>query len=119
MGETLTRVYNWSPSKTWVAAFRVARRFHRAVQFGDDLERALAFGVVEDVRGHHQLVGAGAADEIVETTPDRVRPADDGAAERIIENGAGVRIELRLEILDRWRHSATASGPVVQRRLLQ
>jgi len=33
---------------------------------GDDLERALALVVVEDVRGHHQLVGTGAGDKVVE-----------------------------------------------------
>ena len=64
------------------------------MQFGNDLERAFALGVVEDVGGDHQLVGAGPADEFVEAAPDRVGPANEGGAESIIENGACVRIEL-------------------------
>ena len=85
------------------------------MHFSDDLERAFALGVIEDVRGHHQLVRAGAADEIVEAAAHGVGTADDGATERVTEDGAGVRIELRLEILYRWRYSAATPGPVVQR----
>ena len=89
------------------------------MQFGQNLERSLAFGVVEDVRRHHQLVGAGAADEILDPAPHRVRAADHGAGEPVIEDRAGVGIEPRLEILDRRRQPAAPPGAVVQHRLLQ
>src|SRR5215469_782118 len=46
--------------------------------------------MIENVGGHHQLVGAGAADEIVEPAAHGVRSADDRAAERVIEDRAGV-----------------------------
>src|SRR5215813_7984318 len=85
----------------------------------DDLERPFPFGVVEDVCRHHQFVGAGPADEVLQAAANRIWPADDCAAERIVEDEPGVRIKLRLEVLDRRRHSAAPPHPVVERGLLQ
>src|SRR5215469_11333817 len=58
---------------------------HPAMHFRHDLERSFALGVIEDVGGNHQLVGAGPADEIIEAAPDRVRPADNGAGIRVMQ----------------------------------
>src|SRR5579862_7994427 len=71
---------------------------HSAVHLRDDLERALALGVVKDVGGDHQLVGAGLADEILEPLPHGVWPADDRAGLAVGEHRAGIGIELRIEI---------------------
>jgi hypothetical protein len=35
----------------------------------EDLERAFAFGVIKDIGGQHQTVGASAADEVIEDAP--------------------------------------------------
>jgi len=75
--------------------------------------------VIENVGSDHQLVGAGAADEIIEAAPRRIRPADDRASIRVMKDCARVMIEPCLEILERRRHPARPAEPVVQRRLLQ
>ena len=75
--------------------------------------------MVEDIPGHHQFLGAGAADELVEAAPHRVRAADHGGAERVAKDRARIRIEPRFEILDRRGYPARPAHPVVQRGLLQ
>ena len=75
--------------------------------------------MVEDIRRHHQLVGAGLADEIVEAAPHGFGRADDGAGLAVGKDRARVGIELRVKIRNRRRHAAPPSGPVVQCRLLQ
>jgi hypothetical protein len=75
--------------------------------------------MVEDIRGRHQLVGAGLSDEIIEPAPDRFPPADDRASIRVVQYRARLRIQPRLEILEWRRHTARSPEPVVQSRLLQ
>src|SRR5262245_46428327 len=84
------------PSGGRAAVFRVTQRSQLAMQFGEDLERPLALLVVEDVGGHHQLIGPGAADKVVEAAAHGVAAANDGGAQRVGENGAGIRIETGL-----------------------
>ena len=44
-----------------------------------DRERPFAFLVVEDIRGHHQFVGTGSADESFHAAPDCIAVANDRA----------------------------------------
>jgi len=71
--------------------------------------------VIENVPGHHQFLGPGAIDELVEAAPHGIRPADDGGAQRVGEDGARLGIEPGFEILDRRGHTPRPSDPVVQR----
>jgi hypothetical protein len=53
---------------------------HCAMHFRHDIERAFPFGVVEDVRRHHQLVGPGSVDKLSQATPHGLGFADNGTA---------------------------------------
>ena len=87
---------------------------------GQDLERAQARLVVEDLRGDHQFVGAGAADESVEAAASpspasRPRRSDSAC----VEHRSSPSGRAALEVVDRRRQLAGPAGAQVDEGLLQ
>jgi len=74
--------------------------------------------VIEDISRHHDFVGAGFLDERIEPSLDALRRADDRAAQRLLQDRLGARIEPALEIFDRGRQRTAAAGTTGDHRLL-
>src|SRR3954464_6048175 len=89
------------------------------IAVGQNVEGPEPRFVIEDLRSDHQLVRPGLLCEGLQSRPDRLRGAHDGAPQRLVQDRALHRTQALAESCD-WRWKASRpTEPEIEKRLLQ